>query len=180
MSSHLEFAHNLHSRKGFESLLQLCLLLQQIQRVVHAQPGSTPLLLLLGVNPWCWLLQNTGLFCCDRAALSPVASRRFSSCCQASASWHDPFSLGPLSLHIHHWPLLASHSAQSCLFSMTPSCFQNQYPLGDSHITKFSGQHKVQPQPLLDHNLCDPTLSNYFSEDFTSVQLVCSQSLLIS
>lgn len=96
-----------------------------------------------GVNPWCWLLQNTGLFCCDGAALSPVASWRFSSCCQVSASWHHPFSLGPLSLHIHHWPLLASHSAQPCLFFMTPSCLQNQYPLSDSHITKFSGQHEV-------------------------------------
>lgn len=96
--------------------------------------GGQPMVLASSKH-WALLLR--------RGCTFTVASWRFSSCCQASASWHHPFSLGPLSLHIHHWPLLASHSAQPCLFFMTPSCLQNQYPLSDSHITKFSGQHEV-------------------------------------
>lgn len=143
MSSHLEFTHNLGSCKGFESRLQLCLLLQQIQHVFHAQSGSTPLLMLLGGQPMVLASSKHWALLLRRGCTFTVASWRFSSCCQASASWHHPFSLGPLSLHIHHWPLLASHSAQPCLFFMTPSCLQNQYPLKDSHITKFSGQHEV-------------------------------------
>jgi hypothetical protein len=38
-----------------------------------------------------------------------------------------------LRLHLHPWPSLDSHSAEPQLLSMTPSCFQNQYHLGDSY-----------------------------------------------
>jgi hypothetical protein len=39
-----------------------------------------------------------------------------------------------LRLHLHQWLLLASHSAKPRLLSMTPSCLQNQYYLGDFYI----------------------------------------------
>ena len=38
-----------------------------------------------------------------------------------------------LRLHLHQWPSMASHSAKHQLLFMTPSCLQNQYPLGDSY-----------------------------------------------
>lgn len=46
---------------------------------------------------------------------------------------------------------LSSHSAKPQHLSMTPSCLQKQYYLGDSCITKFGYQHKVQPWTPLEH-----------------------------
>ena len=43
-----------------------------------------------------------------------------------------------LRLPLHQWLFLASHKAKPRLLSMIPSCLQNQYHLGDLHMTKFS------------------------------------------
>jgi hypothetical protein len=38
-----------------------------------------------------------------------------------------------LRLHLHQLPSMASHSAESQLLCVTPSCLQNQYHLGDPY-----------------------------------------------
>jgi hypothetical protein len=71
---------------------------------------------------------------------------------------------------------MASPSAKPQLQSTIPSCFQNWYHLGDSHTTKFSCQHKVQCLLPLE----DSILRKHFPEDFTSMILLSSSSLLVS
>lgn len=97
-------------------------------------------------SPHCWGL------CCNWAVPSPLASPGLYSGTPA-----------------------LSHSAKPQPLSMTPSCLQNQHPLGDSYTTKLSCQHKVQPAWLpLDHSCCAPTWRTHFPEGFTSMKLVSS------
>ena len=68
-------------------------------------------------------------------------------------SLHGPSVQGlqsPQRLHPRQWSLLASHSAEPQLLSMTPACSQNQSHLADSY-TKLGCQRKVQPQLPLKH-----------------------------
>lgn len=74
-------------------------------------------------------------------------------------------------------PCLSQYQAQ--LFTLTPSCLQHSYHLGDSNTTTLSQHCEVQPQPLLDHSFCVLTSGKHFPEHFTSMMLV-SQSQPIS
>ena len=77
-----------------------------------------------------------------------------------------------LRLHLHQWPSVASHSAQSELLYVIPSCLQNQYHLGNSYHYQVLLQHEVQLWLSLEHSLC--ALRKHFPEDVTSMMLVSS------
>ena len=76
-------------------------------------------------------------------------------------------------LHFHQWPSLASHNVKPQLLSMTPSCLQNQYYLGDSHTLPSSAEAWGTTLDISEPQLLC-VLRKYFPEDFTSVMLVSS------
>ena len=94
-----------------------------------------PLLsLFLVLISWYRLLQITCVFCCNWAVLSQIASQGLFSRGQALTALHDPFSPGPSTASEAAPSPMASPSLLQCQASAaTPSCFQNQYHLGDYH-----------------------------------------------
>lgn len=70
-------------------------------------------------------------------------------------------------------PLLASHSAEPQLLSMTSSCLQNPYNWEVLTIQSSASSAKIQVWLPLEHSFCVLTLRKHFP-DFTSVMLVSS------
>jgi hypothetical protein len=76
-------------------------------------------------------------------------------------------------LHLHQWPSMDSHSAKPQLLSVTPSCLQNQYHLGDSYTLPSPAAAQGTTlaisgtQPLY-------AFRKHFPEDVTSMMLVSS------
>jgi hypothetical protein len=68
---------------------------------------------------------------------------------------------------------LASHSAKSQLFSMIPSCLQNQYHLDDPYTLPSSAATRGTAMVISGTQLLY-VLRKHFPEDFTSVMLVSS------
>jgi len=97
--------------------------------------GDHPMVL---ASPICWCLPLKLGF----------TSHKLSSWCQASTPLHDSFSPGPSTATEgapSPMPSMASHSAELQLLSMTPSCLQNQYHLGDSYTLPSPAAAEVQP-----------------------------------
>lgn len=103
-------------------------------------------------------------------------------------SWVKPqlLSMNPLMLGFQlllrfflRWSILNSQSAGTQLLFLS-LCFQSQYDLDDSSNTKFRCQHNGQPWLSLEHSFCVLNLTKHFPEDFTSMILVFSWSLLVS
>lgn len=95
-----------------------------------------------------------------------------SSWCQPSTSLHDPFSPEPSTAPEAASSPVASHSAKPRLFSMTPSCLQNQYHMRDSQTTKVSCPCLIQPWPALEFKSVLYTVRKHFPEDVTSEMLI--------
>jgi hypothetical protein len=93
-----------------------------------------------------------------------------------SKTLHDPFSPGP-SIVTEAAPspmaFQASHSAESKLLFMTPSCLQNQYHVGDSYTLLSPAAARGTTLAISGtYSLC--ALRKHFPEDFTSMMLVSS------
>lgn len=68
----------------------------------------------------------------------------------------------PLVPHLHPSSILASYSTTPQLFSMALSFLQNQYHLGNWHITKSIFQHEVPPLQPLEHSPSSTFLKDQF------------------
>lgn len=98
--------------------------------------------------PW-WLSHSTdiskiaGVF----LQLGCTLTNRLSSWYQVSTSPHDSFIPGPSTATETGPSLMASlgfSQRKPQLLSVTPSCLQDEYHLGDYYITKFCCQYKIQ------------------------------------
>lgn len=127
---------------------------------VAAVPGGHPMVL---TSPICWsLLMQLGFTNNLSEALFIVSSLSFfawplQDCLDCQ--------LQLVSLYLHQWPSMTSHSAKPQLHDQ--SCLQNQYHLGDSYTLPSPAAAGGRTQLLC-------ALRKHFPEDFTSVVLVSS------
>lgn len=137
------------------------------------------LLLSLAVVPWYWHLKNPEVFCSNWAVLSPEASSGLSSWCQASSSFYGTFSDGvPTATEVVLSPM-ASPAHSSVL--MTSLSFKTNATWGGGFTqAQVWLPVKVLPWPPLEPSFCVLPWKNCFPEDFPSMVLVSSYSLLIS
>lgn len=124
------------------------------------------------VVPWWWHLPNAGVFCCNWAALSPIASSRLSSQCQASISQHDPFKPGPSTA------IASADFSQGWASAAVHDPFMPAKPVPPGwllHIAKSSYQREVQHWLPL-NSFCVPTLRKLWqfnSRMYIMILVIC-------
>ena len=108
-------------------------------RMLHSTAAALGGRTMVPASPKCWGP------CCSWAALSPTASPGLSSWCQASASWHDPFSPGPpTATEAAPSPVVSPGLSQCRDSTALHDPFMPLKPvLGDSYTTKSGCQYKV-------------------------------------